>query len=84
MGTNTRSGGTLSVMGPEGHAEISWDMDDPESVEDAEQMFNDLIAKGYQAFEVSHIAGSPGKGRKITEFDEFLEEIIMVPPVAGG
>ena len=52
--------------------------------DDAEQMFNDLIAKGYQAFETSYIAGNPGRGKKITEFDETLQEIIMVPPIAGG
>jgi hypothetical protein len=74
----------MEIMGPEGHAEISWDMDDPESVEDAEQMFKDLLDKGYQAFEVSHISGNPGKGRRVRKFDPYLESIVMIPPVAGG
>ena len=75
---------TLSIMDISGHAELHWDVNDSESVEDAEEMFDDLIDKGYQAFETSYVAGNPGKGRKLTSFDPTLQEIIMIPPVAGG
>lgn len=87
--------GKLAVMGPEGHAEIVWDAHDFDSVSHAKKMYDDLIAKGYNAFAV-HRKLKPDdsdpskeievveKGVKVKKFDPTAAEIIMVPPVSGG
>lgn len=74
----------LSVMGPEGHAEIVWNVHDYDSITHAKKMFDDLTKKGYQAFNVLRMDDRANKGGKITKFDPSLEEVILVPPVSGG
>jgi hypothetical protein len=74
--------GQLSIMDPTGHSILRWDPGDAESISDAEKMFKDLLKRQYQAFEFSPIA--QGRGKKITKFNANLNEIVMVPPVAGG
>lgn len=77
----------LSVMGPEGHAEIVWDVHDFDSVSNAKKMFDDLLSKKWQAFAVEREDDkihSAKKGGKITKFDPSAGEIVMVPPVSGG
>ena len=74
----------LSVMGVEGHAEIVWDVHDYESITAAKKMFEELLVKGFQAFEVDREENGVSKGGKVTKFDPALEEVIMVPKVSGG
>ena len=78
----------LSVMGVEGHAELVWDIHDWDSVVTAKKMFDELLAKGFQAFEVeredSDDPHNARKGGKLKKFDPAAGEIIMVPKIAGG
>lgn len=76
----------LSIMGTDGHTTLAWDPSDEESVQAARETFERLLGEGFQAFAVSSGRGHEAvKGdRKITEFDPSLEEVIMVPKVAGG
>ncbi len=81
---NTALKHQLSVMGPEGHAEIVWSINDFDSIKNAKQMFDDLCKKGYQAFAVLREDEQLNKGSKITKFNPELCEVIMVPPISGG
>ena len=72
---------SMSVMDSTGHSKIDWDPSDPESVSDAEQMFDDLTEKGYAAFRIKYEAS---QGEQIKDFDPDAHELIMVPPLAGG
>lgn len=75
----------LSVMGIEGHAEIIWSIEDFGSIEHAKKMFDDLIAKGYQAFSVERDeSNGVSKGGRATKFVPSACELIMVPKVSGG
>ena len=72
--------GCLNVMGGRGHVSIRWKKAVPEDVEQACQMFADLVKAGYAAF-----ASKRGKKDvQIKEFDPEATEIVMVPPIAGG
>ena len=82
--TKTKERHQLSIMGPEGHAEIVWNVHDYDSITAAKKMFDKLIKDGFQAFTVKREDDAVNKGGKITKFDPALEEIIMVPMVSGG
>jgi hypothetical protein len=84
LATRKKERHQLSVLGIEGHAEIAWNVEDFDSIKNAKAMFDDLIAKGYQAFVVDRDGASVGKGDRLTKFNPALEEIIMVPKVSGG
>lgn len=71
----------MNIMDLSGHSKIEWDPDDPESVENARKMFDDLLEKGYAAFRVKYVAD---KGENVKEFDPEAHELLMVPPMAGG
>lgn len=65
-----------------GDLKTTWDKNVPEEVELARNQFNSLVGKKkYVAFRVNK---DGTKGRKITEFDEEAEAIILAPPLAGG
>lgn len=74
----------LSIMDPTGHDELSWDIHHFKSIKKAKKMYDKLIKKGYTAFVSLRDGGVSKKGNKIEKFDPALEEIVMVPPVAGG
>jgi hypothetical protein len=72
--------GTLCVLSGRGDTKLTWDKSDPQSVSDATRAFVDLMTKGYAAF-----ATKDGKkDEQIHTFDAEAEEIILVPPIAGG
>jgi len=69
-------------MSHKGDEEVSWDKDDPESVEKARQKFLEFLAerKGYAA-----LMGPDGqKGKLVTDFDPEAERIVLMPMIVGG
>lgn len=65
----------------QGHTTVTWDTEDKVQVEAAETAFKAWQEKGYRPFAITRpeIAGEP-----ISEFSPTVEEILFVPPVAGG
>jgi hypothetical protein len=74
----------LSVLSPEGDTKLVWDADNEDEVKAAETTFNSLIAKGFQAFEVSDDEEKGGKGKLIKKFNPEAERIILSPRIGGG
>lgn len=66
----------------EGHAEIRWKKNDPKDIEIARTTFVEKKAKGYMAYRVDPKTGD--KGEVLKEFDPNAEQIILLPPFAGG
>jgi hypothetical protein len=71
----------MCELNKEGDTKFMWDADNPAEVEEAQNHFEALIAKGYSAFKVTE---KGGKGQRITAFDPELERIIMIPRLVGG
>ncbi len=80
--------GRLHVLSSLGDTHVSWDerkaaAGDPEAldaVREAERIFAEARGKGGTAFKVA-----PNKtAERIDQFDETVEQIIIVPKVAGG
>jgi hypothetical protein len=70
----------LSAKGDEQVA--SWDPDDVRSVDAARATFDEMIAKGFKAYEA---VDKPG--REVKEFDPSLGKILFAPakaPAMGG
>jgi len=74
--------GELRIMGRPGDTKLIWDIENEAEVDNAERTFNDLVGKGFTAFEVKGRKGD--KGEKMTAFDADAGAIIMVPRLAGG
>lgn len=73
--------GEMRTLAAQGDIKSIWDPKNDEECEAAEEQFDTLIEKGYNAFKV----GRTGKkGVKIDEFDRDAGKIILVPPLAGG
>jgi hypothetical protein len=73
--------GQLRVMGRGGDARIVWDPANAEEVKTARKMFDDLRAKGYNAYAVKT---KDARGEIVKTFDPAAERIILAPPMAGG
>lgn len=76
--------GELSILNGKGDTKLVWDANNEDEVEAAQAMFDDLIAKGFQAFEVSDEKEKGGKGKMIRKFNPKAERIIMSPRIGGG
>ena len=76
--------GELSILNGEGDTKLTWNANNEDEVEAAEVMFDELIAKGFQAFEVSDEKEKGGKGKMIKKFDPKAQRIIMSPRIGGG
>ena len=79
--------GVLRVLCSQGDAVHTWDetraATDPgarEAVEEAERIIREAQRRGAVAFR--SVPGRPAE--RIQEFDPSLDEIILVPPIAGG
>jgi hypothetical protein len=80
--------GKLRILSPRGDTMVQWDRKavetgDPEAlaaIKEAERIFREERARGATAFKVE--TGKPA--RKIEEFDETAEQIVIVPRIAGG
>lgn len=74
--------GELRIMDKDaGDLKVIWDKDNEEEVDAAREQFNKLIKKGFTAYKVDK-KGEPGK--KISEFDENAEKLILSPRIVGG
>lgn len=70
----------MQVMGRAGHTTVKWEPKVSKEVETAKATFDAMISKGFAAFSVE----DGGKGRRLDEFDYTANEIILIPPIAGG
>lgn len=73
--------GQLRIMGGAGDTKLIWDADNDDEVANAKRTYDDLISKGFTAFEVKNDAD---KGERMRRFDPEAEKVIMVPRMAGG
>ena len=73
--------GEMRVMGRQGDTRVTWDSEQAQEVEAAEATFKSYLAKGFAAFRVTK---RDRKGSQIEGFDPLAEEILLVPPMAGG
>ena len=80
--------GKLRIMSRRGDTVIEWDEKkvaegDPEAraaVKEAERIFAEERARGSTAFKVE-----PGRtARRLEDFDDTADQIVIVPRVAGG
>lgn len=73
--------GEMRVMGRDGDSRIMWDPNNEAEVTAARNQFNELRAKGHNAYQVDK-KGEAGK--VVKEFDPAAGKVILAPPMAGG
>jgi hypothetical protein len=71
----------MHVMDRTGHTTVVWDPTKPAEVEAAEEHFDSLIERGYNAFRVE---GADQKGERIRQFDPKAGKIMMFEQLVGG
>jgi hypothetical protein len=77
---------TMRILSARGDTAVEWDetkLADPDAsaaVREAERLFEELQARGATAFKVC--SGQPAE--RLDVFDPTVEQIIVVPRVAGG
>lgn len=70
----------LIVLGTRGDTRVAWELNEAGAVKEAERIFEEQRSKGAAAFKIE-----PGKPAELLErFDPKVEQIIVVPRVAGG
>jgi hypothetical protein len=70
---------TLHALDSTGHTTLTWDVERPEEVAAAQEMFTTLKAKGHLAYRVD------GEAREvIRSFDPTAPETVMSPQFVGG
>ena len=69
------------VLDPNGHTRTSWDTGNPEEVERARRIFDDLMKRGYRAFRMD---GGAGESVPKSAFDPKDKETLFVPPIRAG
>lgn len=73
----------LNIMGAEGHTPVVFDPG-TEAEEEARDLFNKTVHnQGYLAFTVTKENGHK-TGEPIKDFDPTAEELLVMPPMAGG
>ena len=74
--------GVMRILDATGDTKVSWDVDDPESVEHARRVF---AHQRCRAVPFARQAGAPATSASmITDFDAEAEEIIWTRPVVAG
>lgn len=73
--------GELRVMGGEGDTRLTWDPNQPAEVEHVRRMFEDMRAKGYNAYSVRE---QGEQGEVVTTFDPAAARLILAMPMRGG
>jgi hypothetical protein len=71
----------FKVLDPNGHTRTSWDTGNPEEMERARRIFNDLMKRGYRAFRMD---GGAGESVPKSAFDPKDKETLFVPPIRAG
>ena len=71
----------MRVMGRKGDTRVEWDPKVPAEVEQARKTFEAYKDKGFAVFAVTRHGD---KGKQVRDFNPDAEEILFVPPIAGG
>ncbi len=74
--------GLMSTLDRSGDHRIMWDRGNEDEVAAARRSFDDLLAKGYLAYEPTGKRGE--QGSQVRRFDPEAERIILVKPLQGG
>jgi hypothetical protein len=75
--------GTMRILDETGDTTITWAVDDPATIAEAEALFARLVRERKIPF--ARPAGAPADAaEKISAFDPDAEEIVWVRPIAGG
>lgn len=74
-------GGVMVILDRTGDTKHIWDRHNTAEVEMMEDLFDQMVEKGMQAWSVTR---KGDKDRKITEFDPEAEKIIFSPALQGG
>ena len=72
--------GKLKIMNRTGHTTMTWSTDLQETVEAANQRFNEMLEQGYTAY----VMTDTRSGEQIAEFDATASSILMIPRMVGG
>ncbi len=71
----------LRILGPSGDTAVAWDVDNEAAVAEAERVFNEHRAKGYQSYQID----TPSlPGERIEKFNPEANEILLFGQVVGG
>ena len=73
--------GKLVFYGSMGHATLTWEIGEVETVREAERVFQEALEKGGAAFVLDQ---GLDKARRIETFEPAAAEISIVAPMAGG
>lgn len=72
----------MKVLGRKGDSRYEWDIQNPDEVEAARDIFDQRVSKDkWSAFRETKRGE---KGERIKEFDPDAARIILVPPIQGG
>jgi len=75
--------GVMRIVDWTGDSAITWAVDDPVSIAEAEVVFARLV--GERKIPFARAAGAPASdAERISAFDPALDEIVWVRPIAGG
>lgn len=80
--TTTELSKQITGNGIDGDDRVVWDRRFLDQVKEASEKFHKLIKEGFKAFLVKRDGQKSNK--QMFRFDPNAEEIIMVPPMAGG
>lgn len=72
--------GVLRVLNHTGDVETKWSEDNPRALEKARTTFEEMIGKGYLAFDID----KQGNGEQIRKFKPEATEVILTPQLRGG
>jgi len=72
--------GKMTILNHEGDLEQTWESDNDSQVAQAEEKYQEMVAKGYQAFALD----DSGVATRLDYFDKERQEVILVPRLNGG
>ena len=73
--------GEMQVLDEKGDTKHIWDPENEDEVNAAEDLFDQLVEKGYKAFQVDK---KGEKSKPMRKFDQDAGKVILVPPMMGG
>jgi hypothetical protein len=73
--------GVMVILDRTGDTRHTWDRRSEDEVQVIRDLFERMIAKGYQAWSVTR---KGDKDQRITEFDPQAEKVIFAPALVGG
>jgi hypothetical protein len=71
----------LTILSREGDTAVIWSPEKIDETFTAQQVFEDLKAKGYASF---YDGADPKVGQRIDTFDSLATEVLMFPQMGGG